>query len=122
MEAKPFNSEAKGDIRDKSGKYLKGHDSPGPGRPKGKTMKEFAREFLMNQSDEEKKQWLRDIGKDTVWKMAEGNPHQGGSLEVREIPIPLADITKQNDGILHNDSNKENSETKQEDKSSSGGY
>ena len=39
--------------RDDKGRLLPGH-AGGPGRPKGKTMKEFAREFLLKMSDEEK--------------------------------------------------------------------
>ena len=44
------------------------------GRPKGKTMKEFAREYLMAQTNEEKIAFLNSLSKDTVWRMAEGNP------------------------------------------------
>lgn len=77
------------DFRDSRGKFLPGN--PGsPGRPKGKTMKEFAREFLMNKSDEEKKKWLRDLNPEIVWKMAEGNPAQdftSGGEKIVQIPI-----------------------------------
>ena len=44
------------------------------GRPVGKTMKEFARDFLLKMTDDEKVEWLKSLGKDIVWKMAEGNP------------------------------------------------
>ena len=46
------------------------------GRPKGKTLKEFAREYLMNLPDSEKQAYLSELPKDIVWKMAEGMPKQ----------------------------------------------
>jgi ribosomal protein L31E len=59
---KNLKSAKKGEIRNPKG------------RPKGKTMKEFAREFLLKMSDDEKVKWLKSLGQDIVWKMAEGNP------------------------------------------------
>lgn len=47
----------------------------GPGRKKGKNMKEFAREFLMAMSSEEKVKFMNSLEPDIVWRMAEGNPH-----------------------------------------------
>jgi len=44
------------------------------GRPKGKTLKEFAREMLMSMSDEEKVEYMSKLPKEIVWKMAEGMP------------------------------------------------
>ena len=46
------------------------------GRPKGKTLKEWAKEFLMALPDDKKLEFLREITPDVVWRMAEGNPHQ----------------------------------------------
>ena len=46
------------------------------GRPKGKTLKEWAREFLILLPDDTKLKFLREIEPDIVWRMAEGNPHQ----------------------------------------------
>ena len=62
--------------RDEKGQFLPG-TAPGPGRPKGKTMKEFAREYLMLKTDDEKKEWLeKHVNGIDVWKMAEGMPKQ----------------------------------------------
>ena len=44
------------------------------GRPVGKTVKEWAREFLKSLPDEKKLEFLKEISPDIVWKMAEGNP------------------------------------------------
>lgn len=71
------------------------------GRPKGKTMKEFARDFLMAMSDEKKLEFLNSLSKDIVWKMAEGNPHNTEDITTGGKPIPLLNV-------FNNDSNKEN--------------
>ena len=52
------------------------------GRPKGKTMKEFAREFLMSMDKEAKEEWLKKLSSEVVWKMAEGNPHNSEDVDV----------------------------------------
>lgn len=49
------------------------------GRPKGKTMKEFAREFYFNKTDEEKIEYIENLEKvkpGFAWTMGEGNPKQ----------------------------------------------
>jgi len=66
--------------RNPDGTLKPGHPDLGGGRPKGKTLKEFAREFLMSMTDEEKVNFLNSLSKDTVWKMAEGNPPQDINL------------------------------------------
>ena len=79
------------------------------GRPKGKTMKEFAREYLMAQTDEEKLAFLNSLSRDVVWRMAEGNPHQTTDMGVELKPSPLLDV------LRNNNSHKEDSETPKED-------
>lgn len=60
-------------IRDERGLFLPGN--PGsPGRPKGKTLKEWARDQLMSMTDEERMKFLKTMPRDIIWKMAEGNP------------------------------------------------
>ena len=57
--------------------FQKGNNANPNGRPKGKSLKEFAREFLMALPDEEKTNYLACLPEDIVWKMAEGNPDIG---------------------------------------------
>lgn len=54
--------------------WKKGQSGNLNGRPKGKTLKEFAREYLESLSDSEKIDYLASLPTDIVWKMAEGNP------------------------------------------------
>lgn len=54
---------------------------PNPaGRPKGKTMKEYAKEYLARMTDEERDEWLEGLGKDVIWEMAEGRPENKTDL------------------------------------------
>ena len=54
---------------------------PNPkGRPKGKTMKDYARDYLAKLTDEERDEWLEGLDKETVWKMSEGMPDTKGEL------------------------------------------
>ena len=78
-------------ARDELGRLLPGNSGNLAGRPKGKTMKEFARDFLMNLSDEDKEKWLKKVSDETVWKMAEGMPKQDidANVEVKSKIIKL---------------------------------
>ena len=44
------------------------------GRPKGKSLKEYTREYLANMTDEQRAEFLDGIPKMFIWRMAEGNP------------------------------------------------
>lgn len=68
--------EQKKPLRNEKGQLLPGETANPLGRPKGKTLKEFAREMLMSMTDEEKKVYMAELPRDIVWKMAEGMPKQ----------------------------------------------
>jgi len=78
------------------------------GRPKGKTMKEYAKDYLSNMSEEERIDFLNSLDPDIVWKMAEGNPHSTTDVTSGDKPIPLLGVIKEN--VSDNLGNKEDSQ------------
>ena len=76
--------------------WQKGQSGNPKGRPKGKTLKEFTREFLENMSEEARFDFLKSVGAETVWKMAEGNPSNEitGKDGKDLIPEPTESIKK----------------------------
>ena len=71
QEEKPDKQDS---IRDDKGRFRPGFSGNLKGRIPGKTMKEFAKDYLSKLNDEEKDDWLGGLQKDIVWKMAEGLP------------------------------------------------
>jgi hypothetical protein len=75
--------------------WQKGQSGNPAGRPPGKTLKEFAREYLMSLPDDEKVEYLASLPADIVWKMAEGNPanttaltgKDGGPIKIEGVEI-----------------------------------
>jgi hypothetical protein len=54
--------------------WKKGQSGNILGRPKGKTMKEYVKDYLSKMNDEERDAWLEGIPKEIIWRLAEGNP------------------------------------------------
>lgn len=72
--------------------WKKGQSGNAAGRPKGKTMKEYAKELLECQSEEERQDFLHGLPKEVIWKMAEGNPESKGELKTTgDINLNLTD-------------------------------
>jgi hypothetical protein len=68
--------------------WKKGQSSnPAGSPPPGKTLKEFARDYLMSVPDDEKVDYLASLPTDIVWKMAEGNPANNTDLTTGGQPI-----------------------------------
>lgn len=87
--------------RDSSGRWVKGVSGNVMGRPKGKTMKEWARDYLERLTDEERDEFMEGIPKEIIWKMSEGNPATNTDITSGGKPIPLLNA------LRNNDSNKE---------------
>lgn len=67
--------------RNEDGTFAKGNPG-GPGRPKGMSMKEFARQRFKWMDYDEKKAFIDALPPDIVWRMAEGNPSTDTKQEV----------------------------------------
>lgn len=71
--------------------WQKGQSGNPAGRPKTRTLKEFAREYLSNMSEEGRIAYFQKLDEEVVWKMAEGNPKNDVDLNAK---ITIADVLK----------------------------
>jgi len=83
--------------------WKKGQSGNLKGRPKGKTLKEYARDYLACLTDEERDNFMEGLPKELIWKMAEGNPKQDTDVtsDGKSLPIPILNVQ-------FNNSDKEN--------------
>lgn len=62
--------------------FKKGQSGNPAGRPPGPSLKEWAKVYLAAMTPEERLDFMEGIPKETVWKMAEGNPKQDTDTNV----------------------------------------
>lgn len=86
------NSEKQTDRRKTMPHLWKPGQSGNPaGRPKGKTMKEYAREWFLQLSDEDKQAYILALEEKRpgfAWVMSEGNPTEDRTITVK-VPTPI---------------------------------
>lgn len=62
------------------------------GRPVGsKSLKQYARDYLLSLSDDEKLEFMKGMDKKTIWEMAEDKPKQSNELKARVTISDLLD-------------------------------
>jgi hypothetical protein len=77
----PQNSQPKGKAAHLAPWQFKKGQSGNPlGRTPGKSLKEFAKEYLASLTDEERIEYFEGMNKADIWKMAEGNPENKTDL------------------------------------------
>lgn len=75
-------------IRNENGRFAEG-TAPGPGRPKGQSLKEFWRARFAQMTDEQKLAFSQKVGFDSIWKMAEGNPQNDMTTGGEKLVVNL---------------------------------
>lgn len=64
-------------------------------KPQGtETLKQYAARYLLEMTESEKKEFIKKLPEEMVWKMAEGSPATTGEIKVNQEPVRI-DITHQ---------------------------
>jgi len=80
--------------------WKKGVSANPAGRPKGKTLKTFAREYLESIPDEDKLAYLASIDPRIVWEMAEGKAKQEIEADVKAtLVVEISEAVAKKNGI-----------------------
>ncbi len=71
--------------------FKKGQSGNPKGRHPGKSMKEYAKEYLSSLTDEERIEYFEGMNKIEIWKMAEGNPDTKTDMTTngKDLPTPI---------------------------------
>ena len=97
--------------RREDGTFGPGNIANPNGRPKGKTLKEYARDYYALKTDEQKKAYIEYLESKLpgfAWRMAEGNPHQTQDITSAGKPTPLLNVI-----LDHNGSSEDNQAQKE---------